>query len=553
MNLFAYDITIAYSDEKDMADIAMLLRKGLQKEGMRIRLFDVSTGSCLEAMRESHFFVPILTDHYLTRTDTVDNLNNSTREILRDRRSFTFYPVIPIVGDMGDIQTRTKWPAYHKDSFNWLNSHVFPVSWNYGTDWLVRFFNSLVLTAKNKPDPDFLYCLFSEKAVSRKARIAFEKYGDNCSVRIFLKNPVLTYYTYHMSQYGEFRFMAVSEPDEDSLDISRFLKNPVHLILKHLNGELEFDSDNRPIFGDDELHNDVPGYHTIVESGTGDRILPVLPADDPVVSLETDKMANLLLVNSKKHVGIYDLRNGSSLFSLPGTMNLAKLSGDGKYILTGNSSRLCLWDINGNEISCVTEPESSKASWSGNGSTLAVGHFHNVSFLNPGTLEQIHPLQGQVPSLFSLNLSHDGSMLAVATIYNMGLWDSAGELIGILKRNACYSAVFDEKRNLCFGSFFDGQVVGFCLDTLQPKTQAEMAGPVLQLDWLTPDKLLIRYSMEKERLDGPVAFKTWDVENNLLSDNMEKIYPLPCPATVASETGFVICAQGSELSAWTIS
>ncbi|MCP4107998.1 MAG: hypothetical protein GY749_21045 [Desulfobacteraceae bacterium] len=51
MNLFAYDITIAYSDEKDVADIAMLLRKGLQKEGMRIRLFDVSTGSCLEAMQ----------------------------------------------------------------------------------------------------------------------------------------------------------------------------------------------------------------------------------------------------------------------------------------------------------------------------------------------------------------------------------------------------------------------------------------------------------------------------------------------------------------------
>lgn len=554
MNLFDYDVTIAYSNEKDMTNIVMPLTEELQKEGMHILLFDVNTGSCLEAMRSSHFFMPVLTDHYLICSHTVDDLNDSTSKVLKERRlTFTFYPVIPIVEDIGDIQTRTGWPAYHKNSFNWLNSHVFPVSWGYGTDWLVRFFKSLVLTAKNKPDPDFLHCLFTEKAVSQKARLAFDKYGNNRSVRIFLKNPVLTYYTYHMSPHGEFRFVAVSEPDEDSLDISRFLKNPVHLILKHLGGELEFDSNNRPVFGDDELlKNDVPNYHTIVKSGTGDRVLPVLPVDDHVVSLETDGMANLLLISSKKHVGLYDLQNGGPLFSLPESMNLARFSGDGKYILTGNSTRLCLWGMNGNEISCVTEPESSKASWSGNGSILAVGHFHNVSFLNPETLELVCPLQGQVPSLFSLDLSHDGSMLAVATIYNMGLWDITGDLIGILKRNACYSTVFDEKRNLCIGSFSDGQVVAFSLDTLQPEMQIDLAGPVLQLNRLTPDKLLIRYSTQKQRPDGPIAFKTWDMENNLLSGDMERVYPLPCPAAIAPEAGLVICAQGSELSAWTI-
>ncbi len=59
MNSFSYDITIAYSNEKDMTRISIPLKEELERKGVNVQLFDVNTGSCLGAVCDSHFFVPI--------------------------------------------------------------------------------------------------------------------------------------------------------------------------------------------------------------------------------------------------------------------------------------------------------------------------------------------------------------------------------------------------------------------------------------------------------------------------------------------------------------
>ncbi len=541
MNMFDCDIVIGYSNGKDLAEIAIPLKNRLERENVLALTLNVNNGACQDAIHYSRIFIPILTDHYLARPGALEELDSGVNRRIRERRTrpFTFYPIIPIVKDRRDIIRRGSWPAHYERIFDWLINHVFHVSWGYGVDWLVRFFKSLVLTAKNEPDAEFLNCLFSVDEVCRGARLTFYPYEENPMVRILLKHPVLTYYTYMMSSEGDIGFIGLGEADDDSFEADR-MKNPVELIVKHMWGELKFDSERRPIIGNDKWKPDESEQFKNVDSKAGPRFVPALFIDDEIVSLETDWMATRLLVRGKKHVALYDLEKGRQLFFLQESIALATFSGDGNHILMSNPPGLSLLDMDGNEAIRVAEPESSKAGWSGDGKRLVVGHFNDVHFLDPATLEKKYPLQDRVPSLLSLTLSNDGSMLIIGNSYNMALWDGVGDLIGAPRSEACYSGLFDDKRGVCIGSFFDGCVVAFDLDTLRPVKRIELEGPVMQLYRLSPDKLLLRHCTREKRPDSRIAFRVWDMEKDHLSEKIVETDPSACQAAVAPGAGMII-------------
>lgn len=236
-----FDLALSYASE-DRSEVALPLAAALERAGVRCYVLDVAEDPedplwgvrFREAVFHSYFFSPVLTDNYLARAGSANELFDLARMAVEHRSEEFFYPLTPLVPSLSSLPAVLSnlgelARSLDPKGFEWLRTHIMPFGLDRGVPWLAQFFKSLAKNARGSFDIGFLRCL--EGDIEWVEWFTFS--GDRKMARLLLRNPLLTYYILDVYESGVVRFTGLGEPQKDATRAAD-LGCVVERVLDHL-------------------------------------------------------------------------------------------------------------------------------------------------------------------------------------------------------------------------------------------------------------------------------------------------------------------------------